>query len=61
MKCACQILQAKGQNALLFSIAEQIKANMKQYCSNLQKRPNLLNYTFNSFVSMDDLGNSLLK
>ena len=42
-------------------VVGRIKANIKQYCSNLRKRPNLLNYTFNSFLSMVDLGNSLLK
>ena len=42
-------------------IGEGIKANIKQYCSNLRKRANLLNYTFNSFLSMDDSRNSLLK
>ena len=42
-------------------IGEVIKTNIKQYCSNLRKRANLLNYTFNSFLSMDDSRNSLLK
>ena len=41
------------------SVVEQIKGNIKQYCSNLRKRPNSLNYTFNSFLSMDDLWKSL--
>ena len=42
-------------------IVEGMKANIKQYCSNLWKRPNLLNYTFNPFLSRDDLWNSLSK
>ena len=46
---------------LKLDVVGRIKANIKQYCSNLRKRPNLLNYTFNSFLSMSDLGNSLLK
>ena len=42
-------------------LVERVKGNIKQYRSNLRKRPNLLNYTFNSFFSMDDFGNSLSK
>ena len=37
-------------------IVQRIKANIKQYCLNQCKRLNLLNYTLNSFLRMDDLG-----
>ena len=58
-----QAVLMKNGNKLKHSldVVGRIKANIKQYCSNLRKRPNLLNYTFNSFLSMGDLGNSLLK
>ena len=35
----------RGKKGGLIILVERIMANIKQYCSNLRKRPNLLNYT----------------